>query len=578
MAEDLSALELVPRGVEGTGKAVVLGNEPVVQSLARLSSRMDNLQRLKLYADAKRAQAKQKEVKQEYDKTPFPVGAIEGGVLGGWNTAETEKTLNNLLQQFQSKNPTEKQPIITKFGLEQAKQNSYVKNVNAALPKVQDDIYKLGYNTGTTELANAEKAYLQSMDVAANQYARENNITDPDEIRKLRNNLVVQNNFVDFYANRVKTNPENIDLNRFGKRIYDVLGETSRQVIMPDGTGMSINRNNLLTEKGNLDTEKLKLAINADSEDSRMFNLATTQYLKSAANTTGDKKAADAVKALFDNNFDLNKLSTDEQNLISNKVMPAAQNAVLQRMFAGKGKFETKSDLLSTKQREFDIELGKAKAGETSSYGPMTVTVTTKAVTQGPSGPVVQKDASGRDVVLELPNINLGNVQTKTLTGSNKFRFNTGSRMYFTGAVSDKNKALLGKPSPTGSYLSFQPFETSNASVIENDVYATQANPEFKATSGKVFNLPKGTIVNAGTYGAKPIGRRLALIDADDYIKTLNERDQEKIRKSGEDFKGVKIIISTDDNPQFLSKFDGQYSTPKKTQANRSITRLKNIK
>jgi hypothetical protein len=416
------------------------------------------------------------------------------------------------------------------------------------------------------------------MDVAAKQYAQQNNIADPKQIEKLRDNLIIQNNFVDFYANRVKSNPENIDLNRFGKRIYDVLGETSRQVVLPDGTGMSINRDNLFTEKGNLDAEKLKLAINADSEDSRMFNLATTQYLKSAANTTGDKKAADAVDALFANNFDIGKLSTDEQNILSNKVMPAAQNAVLQRMFAGKGKFETKSDLQSTKQREFDIELGKTKAGETSSAGPLVVSVTTKAVTQGPNGPVVQKDATGKDVVLEIPKVNLGNVQSKTLAGNNKFNFNTGSRMWFLGAVSDKAKTLLGKASPTGSYLSYQPFETSNASLIEQDVYATQANPQFKTTSGAVYNLPKGTIVNAGTYGGVPIGKKLALIDADDYIKTLNEKDQEKIRRSGEDFKGVRILISTDDNPQFLSKFYGQYTSPVKTSANRSITRLKKQK
>lgn len=576
MADNSSALELVPRGVEGTGKAVVLGNEPVVQSLARLSSRMDNLQRLKMYADAKKAQIKQKEV--EYDKTPINVSQIEGGVLGGWNTSKIQQGYTDLMQKWLNLNPEEKQQKLGEQALSANASNTYVKNVNATLPKVQEDVYKLGYNTGTRDIVDAEKEYLSTMDVGAKQYAQQNNITDPKQIQQLRDKLVVNNSFTDFYANRVKNNPNNIDLNRFGQRIYDVLGQTSRQVVMPDGQGIAISRDNLYTEKGNLDTEKLKLAINADSEDSKMFNLATTQYLKSAANATGNKNASDAVDALLASNYNVDALDETQKKLIETKVMPAAQNAVLQRMFAGKGKFETKTDLQSTQQQEFDIERGKAKAGETSSAGPLVVSVTAKAVTQGPTGPVVQKDASGRDVVLEIPKVNLGNVQSKTLAGANKFNFNTGSRMWFLGAVSDKAKSLLGKPSPKGSYLSYQPFETSNASLIEQDVYATQANPEFKTTSGVVYNLPKGTIVNAGTYGSVPIGKKLALIDADDYIKTLNERDQEKIRRSGEDFKGVRILISTDDNPQFLSKFYGQYTSPVKTSGNRSITRLKKQK
>jgi hypothetical protein len=143
MAEDLSALELVPRGVEGTGKAVVLGNEPVVQSLARLSSRMDNFQRLKLYADAKRAQAKEKQVKQEYDKTPINVSQIEGGVLGAWNTGKIQQGYTDLTQNWMKYNPEEKQQKLGEQAISSNASNTYVKNVNATLPKVQDDVYIL---------------------------------------------------------------------------------------------------------------------------------------------------------------------------------------------------------------------------------------------------------------------------------------------------------------------------------------------------------------------------------------------------------------------------------------------------
>ena len=150
--------------------------------------------------------------------------------------------------------------------------------------------------------------------------------------------------------------------------------------------------------------------------------------------------------------------------------------------------------------------------------------------------------------------------------------------MWFVGDVSNESKALLGKPAPNGSYLSYQPFKTSNLTVLEDEVYATVGNPEFKATSGKTFYLPKGTIVAAKTYNSQPIGKNLAIIEADDYIKTLNEEDQKEIRKSGDDFKGIKIIISTEGNSQVMSKFIGEYTTPQRTQSNRSITRLKKLK
>jgi hypothetical protein len=576
MADNLSALELVPRGVEGTGKAVVLGNEPVVQSLARLSSRMDNLQRLKMYSDAKKAQAKQKEV--EYDKTPINVSQIEGGVLGGWNTSKIQQGYTDLTQKWLNLNPEEKQQKLGEQALSANASNTYVKNVNATLPKVQEDVYKLGYNTGTRDIVDAEKEYLATMDVGAKQYAQQNNITDPQQIQQLRDKLVINNSFTDFYANRIKNNPNSIDLNRFGQRIYDVLGQTSRQVVMPDGQGIAISRDNLYTEKGNLDTEKLKLAINADSEDSKMFNLATTQYLKSAANATGDKNASDAVDALLASNYNVNALDATQKKLIEAKVMPAAQNAVLQRMFAGKGKFETTQNLQATEEKKRLEERGVKQASTTSRRGPVNQYISYNSVTPSQYGETEVVGADKQPVVIDKGKVNLGNGLTKTLPKDDTFQFNTGTRMYFIGAIPSTVKQQLGIRNQDGSYTTEMPFETQNLTLLTDEVYATNMNSKFTTKGGSVGYRPKGHIMPIGTPGAVPIGRNYAIVELYEYLKTMPEKARNKIQMDKEAIKGVKVVLSTDDNQQVLSKFEGELEPVNVPKRNSSITVAKKRK
>ena len=59
MAE-LSGVGLVPSGQAGTGTSVVFDPSPVIQSLARLGGRMDNIEKMKLLAAAKQKEAKVK--------------------------------------------------------------------------------------------------------------------------------------------------------------------------------------------------------------------------------------------------------------------------------------------------------------------------------------------------------------------------------------------------------------------------------------------------------------------------------------------------------------------------------------
>ena len=84
MADFISGQDLVARGVEGTGAAVVLDNRPTIQSLARLGGRMDNLYKTQEMLKLKLAAAKAEEAKppKQPNINPFATGGIAGEYLG----------------------------------------------------------------------------------------------------------------------------------------------------------------------------------------------------------------------------------------------------------------------------------------------------------------------------------------------------------------------------------------------------------------------------------------------------------------------------------------------------------------
>jgi len=93
MADFISGADLVARGAEGTGAAVVLNNQPTIQNLARLGSRMDNLYKTQEMLKLKLAAAKQPKPEKQPSLNPFATKGVlsenlntnVGGLIGAYN-------------------------------------------------------------------------------------------------------------------------------------------------------------------------------------------------------------------------------------------------------------------------------------------------------------------------------------------------------------------------------------------------------------------------------------------------------------------------------------------------------------
>jgi len=305
-----------------------------------------------------------------------------------------------------------------------------------------------------------------------------------------------------------------------------------------------------------------------------MFTLSSRPYLSSAAPATGDINSADATAKFISSGYNIDALDSNEQSLVANKVFPKAQDAVLSRMFSGKGMFETTQKLQTEEQEAEDIEKGKMKAGEVSGPGTLSLKVTAGAVVAGPRG-AIPKLKNGRPVVLPI-DVNFGKVDSKQLRPGDSFEFMPGTEFYFTQHVSPTIANLFGKRTSTGSYVSEHPFSTRSIDKIRSDFYVTQGNAQYKTKKGETFYLPKGTPTNANEYGGKSVGKNWMVVSVDDYIKTLPESKQQALKYKADELKGLRIIVNPLNNSSVLRKFEGEYTTPRKNLTNSSISVLQN--
>jgi len=578
MAENLSALELVPRGVEGTGKAVILGNEPVVQSLARLSGRMDNLAKLKLYAQAKKAEAKTKEVKQEVDRTPYN----PEGIASGFMTPVIQSIINpkaqRLVKNWNSTDPETKYKETGDLGMLTKTGNNFIVKTDADVNIDGKTLDALGWNIKPEATETARNLYVNQMIAKAQTDAKAAGITDPEEIKNLADTYIVSNPnlAVSAFRQAVTSDPNNINLNKFGKRILDNIGKTGYDFIDEEGRRQVINRDNIFTPNGRLNYDVIKKAISADEIDQGMLNLAAVPYLKDAAvkaSTAKDLAPLKATEKLISLNYNYDELLPEEKTLIVQKVLPQAQNAVVELMYAGKGTFETAQKLQTTEEEALQIDFGKMKAGEVSGPGEQAIRVTAGAVEQGPNG-AVPTLRNGRPVVLPI-DVNLGKVDSKQLRPGDSFNFNAGTRFYFTQHVSPTIANLFGKQANDGSYVSEHAFSTNSLDKIRGELYATNKNAEYKTKKGETFYLPKGTPVNPNQYGGVPVGKNWMMISVADYIKTLPESKQQQLKGKADEIKDLRILVDPRNNSTVLRKFEGTYVTPKKNKSNSSITILK---
>lgn len=560
MAENVTGAELVPRGVEGTGRATILGNEPVIQNLARLSNRMDNLYRLKLLAGAK----KEKVEKPEYDKTMPTVPPPAQGLFGDVSDEITTSAFQNLLTGWENKDPYQRQKEVTNATMNSQRINNFVTKNEDNIPKIEERLLSLSYMPSQATRQDAKNAFMTSINNVVEEEAKKNGVTDKTQKDLMKTALLAKSNFGDFYSSYIKENPQNINLNNFGERLDKSFGNTTRYVQAPDGTSLELNSKNIWnidpdTNAKELNANLAKLAIDADKEDSDMFNRSVKTFVKSAAESTGDQNAMAASKKLAENNFDMTKLSPDELKLYTDKVLPIAEDAVLQRMFAGKGNVTIRRDLQTTQEKAKAAKVGESKAGDKVYLNkPYTLNGSYVLVKPGPTG---EEDVIGANKTPLYANalpVTYRNTSTKTLSKDNSFRFNTGSKFWLTGHVPKEISSIFGLRNEDGSYSLEQPFNTRSVTLIQEPVYATDKNVPVKLGNSNGYK-PKGMIVNSNAVGAKAIGdNNIVVVDVDDYLKEFMTDDDRKILlKQNDKIKGMKLFVSLDGNNQVMAELEG---------------------
>jgi len=584
MAEIVTGGELVPRGVEGTGSATILDNQQTMQSLARLAGRLDNYERLKAVTAAKKAAAA-KTVKQEYDKTPLNFDAPEGGIVGDFTRKTNEGIYQELLKQWKVSNPEDK--IVLGSTAQRAAQslNSWAKDADVKTPVITKTYNELGWNTEPEKLNQYRADYFKQVDDATADAVTKNNIKNPLDILDIRTKIATGNNangqdFVGYISQRIKEDPENVNFNKFGKRLYEEFGKSGREIIEEDGKFSKIDNNriwrkNPQTQKLELDKNLIMTAISANKNDQEMFTTGMTPLIQDAANQFG-KEAIDALNVYTSGA----KLNDAQKKIIQTKVLPRAQNAALQKMFAYRGDFDVVDNFQTTKQKSQAEEQGIKQASTTSYTGPVVQDLSYNSVKPSAGGETEVKGLNNKPLKINRGKVTLGNGITKTLGKDDKFEFNTGTRMYFIGAIPESVKRKLGSRNEDGSYSTEMPFETQNLTLIKDEVYATNKNSKFKLKNGSEGFRPKGHVMPVGTPGAVAIGKNLAIVELNDYLKTMPEEVRKIIQfdKEGDELKGIKVLLTTDDNQQVLSKFRGELEPVKVPKKNSSVSVVKRRK
>ncbi len=333
MAENLSALELVPRGVEGTGKATILGNEQTLNSLARLSGRLDNLAKLRAYTAAKTAAAKQPkttEPKTYTDISSYPSEGIFGVEVANDNAYDDNRMLSEwqnmtYMQQFQSSKASD---------AEKRRRQAWLSREQSNLEATKKELEEAGVNFTNSDITQQRNDYVLFAQNKAKEEATNKNITDLNAINNFRRSFFYGNNFSQMFKDNLLQDVGRYDLNKFGEMILKNVGTTSVQSIGSLGTGTTFTRDNIFEKVKTAGGDEIQLNVplvalvaKNNPVSKQMFGNLTNAYLVPATNQyngTGAKEQQDAANAYANNGFKLSGLSDATQKLVTEEVIPRA--------------------------------------------------------------------------------------------------------------------------------------------------------------------------------------------------------------------------------------------------------------
>ncbi len=556
MAENLSALELVPRGVEGTGKATILGNEQTLNSLARLSGRLDNLQKLRAYTAAKVAAARQpKPTTPDKGYTGGETYAVSG-IFGDVVSADNAKDFDEILAVKPKLDYTQQADLINRFSYIQRQRQTYADNQQAQLASVLGELDKAGIVINNDDVQAAKQEYLGKALNDANAEAAKNNISDPKQIDKLRQQILYNpnNNFAVFFRNRVLPNVNKYDRNKLGQLVLDNVGNTSYTYKGAQGAGTTLTKDNIFeqvkTPQGTefkLNTDLVAAVAKATPYARDMFNNLTNAFIISATNQSSRATDAEkaAARAFYQVGYDITQITDQAQkDLLEKEVIPRAESAAAQNIMAGKGQWNYVVDNDTRKQAtNVVVNTGEQKGNVTSST-PITATLT--GVSYNPATrkvvPVKGK-LSG--------SYNLGTGKTTTLDSGN-FAFSSGTTAYYSGIIPENLLSMLATQQPDGSYKLKVTPKTNTVTVMENGFNISSIrNPiQFKLDGGSVGYYKPGTIVPADMAGGKLIGGpgQYVIVDGQSLLENFSQKTKEEFLKAP-GFDELKFFIKLSDNP-----------------------------
>lgn len=332
MADFISGADLVARGAEGTGAAVVLNNQPTLQSLARLSGRMDNLYKTKEMMNLKLAAAKAAAKEKGPAIDMFKAGSVVSQNLSR-SANQISQGVNEIYRGLYNQRLTANDNI----------------GANQAAADVAAST--LALNNAATNFDNQikstferKKNYYQLTDEAlqgittAFPSIKDSELTQIQDPKKKEEYIFSKaQEFVTADPNEaIKRatlfNPNTYNYNGILSEVQDRLQNKSIKVQKANGTGYASDKSELLTSKGTLDLPKATLAVQQIPE-------AKLQLDYVGQKAVDDMKKNAAYQALP---------SDKEKEAALTKAYTDARNKYVNKVFAIGLESSTESDLQST--------------------------------------------------------------------------------------------------------------------------------------------------------------------------------------------------------------------------------------
>lgn len=334
MAEFISGADLVSRGVEGTGAATILNNQPTLQNLARLGGRMDNLYKTQEMLKLKLAAAKEKEVKppKQPDLNQFATTGIISD-LAQQRATQIMLGANDVYRVQYDKN-------VSSNNISSANQNaadaaSTTALINATAKNLDESSKNFlernkSFYTPTADFVRDVQSNIPSIDEKELSA-----ITDEDGRQKYY--LKKAREFASIDPQSILTkatlyNPRTYNYNGVLEEVQARLKDKSIKVQNADGTGFASDKSELLKKDGGLDYDRAAMAV-------EQLPVAKQQMQFLMYRDGEDVKTTEAYKL---------KSEKEKEQAVAN-AQQKARNEYIARVFPIGLKSATEQDYQSTK-------------------------------------------------------------------------------------------------------------------------------------------------------------------------------------------------------------------------------------